>query len=448
MTRTVGETAVVVGAGMSGLTAAAALSDFFSQVIILERDELPAKPAHRPSIPQGRHTHGLLWGGLRALTQLFPGFGDDLAAAGAVRVRAGLDLRLERPGYDPFPQRDLGWDAYALSRPLIEFVVRRRTAALPNVSVRSQSNVTEIVPAPTGAEAAGVRYKSADGRFEILNADYIVDASARGVPTLTFLQACGAPLPKETSIGVDMTYATAIFKIPADAPAEWKGVMVIPDPKLNSRFGLLFPLEGDRWILSVGAPHGDKPPADPDGFMRYVEGIRTPTIFSAVSRAESIDKIERFGFPASVRRHFESLESFPRRVLPIGDAICRFNPMYGQGMSVAAIEAQELKLRLERWSGGDDRLDCLAPEFFAAIGQVLDTPWDVAKLDFIHPQTRGDRPDGFENTLKFLVALNRLAAREPAVHKLMMEVQHLMKPNTVYRDPEFRRKIAAELAAP
>jgi hypothetical protein len=244
-----------------------------------------------------------------------------------------------------------------------------------------------------------------------------------------------------------MSYATAIFKIPADAPAEWKGVMMIPDPKVNSRFGILFPLEGGNWILSVGAPHGDKPPADPDGFMRYVEGMRTPTIFSAVSRAERIDKIERFGFPASVRRHFENLESFPRRLLPIGDAICRFNPIYGQGMSVAAIEAQELKQRLEACSLDDDPWDRLAPEFFTAIGHVLDTPWDVAKLDFIYPQTRGDRPEGFENTLKFLAALNRLAAREPAIHKLMMEVQHLLKPNTVYREPEFRRQIAAEMAA-
>jgi 2-polyprenyl-6-methoxyphenol hydroxylase-like FAD-dependent oxidoreductase len=445
-----GDTVIVIGAGMGGLTAAAALSEFFSRVTLLDRDEWPAHhPAHRPSIPQGRHVHALLGGGLRALEQLFPGVGDDLGSHGAVRCQTGLDIRYDRPGFDPFPQRDLGWHIFAMSRPLIEFVVRSRVMRLSNVALRSRCNVLEIVPTSDLGAAAGVRFEDMNGVTELLTADFIIDASARGVPTLTFLEACRFPLPHETSIGVDISYATATFTIPADAPPDWKVVLVHPDPRVNSHGGLMAPLEGGRWILSVGAAHGDKPPNDHDGFMRYVGQLRTRTIYDAICHAERVGNIERFAFPASVRRHFEKLQAFPRGLLPIADVICRFNPMYGQGMSVASIEAVELKRLLgELDTQADDPLSGLAPAFFAATSLLIDTPWDVANLDFVYPKTRGARPEGFEGTLKFLSALNRLAARDPAVHKLMMEVQHLLRPNTVYREPEFMRQIAAEMALP
>jgi hypothetical protein len=334
-----------------------------------------------------------------------------------------------------------------MSRPLIEFVVRGRVMRLSNVTLRSQCKVLEIVPTADMIAAARVRFEDMNGITELLAADLVIDASARGVPTLTFLEACGFPLPQETSIGVDISYATATFAIPMDAPPDWKGVLVFPDPRVDSHGGLIAPLEGGRWILSVGAAHGDKPPNDHDGFMHYVGQLRTRTIYDAICHAERVGNIERFAFPASVRRHFERLQTFPRGLLPIADVICRFNPMYGQGMSVAAIEAVELrKLLGELNKQSDEPLDGLAPAFFAATSVLIDTPWDVAKLDFVYPKTRGARPEGFEGTLKFLSALNRLAARDPAVHKLTMEVQHLLRPNTVYREPEVMRQIAAEMA--
>src|SRR4051794_6818323 len=126
-----GKRAVVIGAGMGGLTAARAAADAFEEVVVLERDELPGDGAQRAGVPQGRHAHGLLAGGQRALEELFPGLTADLEAGGAVRYRIGLDNRLERPGYDPFPQRDLGWDAPALSRPLLEGGGRRRPPPPP-----------------------------------------------------------------------------------------------------------------------------------------------------------------------------------------------------------------------------------------------------------------------------------------------------------------------------
>jgi 2-polyprenyl-6-methoxyphenol hydroxylase-like FAD-dependent oxidoreductase len=441
----IGKQAVVIGAGMAGLTAAGALADRFDQVVVLERDTLPSEPAYRAGTPQARHVHALLLSGQRALSELFPGFEQDLAQAGAVPLRAGLDVRIERQGYDPFPQRDLGWISYAVSRPTIERAVRARVEGRANTTLRQRCWVQEVLASPDGKAVTGVRYDNEDGASETIAADLVVDASGRGVLTLALLQSIGRPLPEETSIGIDLGYATCVFAIPDDAPTDWKGVMTFGQAPHDSRGGLMLPLEGNRWMATIGGRHGDVPSGDAEGFLSYARALRTPTIYNAISRARRLDRVARYGFPESVRRHFERLDVFPRGLLPIGDAICRFNPVYGQGMSVAALEACLLRRLLER-SGDGDPIAGLAPAFFAEVQALIETPWSVAVLDFVFPDTRGQRPADFETTLRFGIALTRLAAEDPAIHKLTAEVQNLLKPRSVYRDPRLVERVLAKMA--
>jgi 2-polyprenyl-6-methoxyphenol hydroxylase-like FAD-dependent oxidoreductase len=442
----IGKRAVVIGAGMAGLTAAGALADRFEQVVVLERDTLPSEPAFRAGTPQARHVHALLLSGQRALSELFPGFEQDLARAGAVPLTAGLDVRIERPGYDPFPQRDLGWVSYAVSRPAIERAVRARVESRANTTLRQRCRVEEVLASPDGGAVTGVRYDNESGASETMAADLIVDASGRGALTLALLQSIGRPLPEETTIGIDLGYATCVFAIPDDAPTDWKGVMTFGQAPHDSRGGLMLPLEGNRWMATIGGRHGDVPSGDAEGFLAYARTLRTPTIHNAISRATRLDGVARYGFPESVRRHFERLDFFPRGLLPIGDAICRFNPVYGQGMSVAAQEACLLRTLLERLEGDSDPIAGLAPTFFAEVQTLIETPWSVAILDFVFPDTRGQRPADFEITLKFGIALTRLAAVDPAVHKLTAEVQNLLKPRSVYRDPALVERVLAKMA--
>jgi 2-polyprenyl-6-methoxyphenol hydroxylase-like FAD-dependent oxidoreductase len=441
----IGKQAIVVGAGMGGLAAAGAIAPHFEQVVVVERDTLPAEPTHRSGIPQGRHFHGLLVSGQHALGALFPGFEQDLVRAGAVPVIAGLDIRRERPGYDPFPQRDLGWCSYALSRPAIEHALRRRVEGLANVTLRERSRVLELLATPDGPAVTGVRCENGDDSMETLEADLVIDASGRGALTLSLLKSIGRSPPEETTIGVDFGYATCVFAIPDDAPTDWKGVLTFggKDPK-SSRGALISPLEGNRWMLGLGGRHGDEPPGDLEGFLAFARDLRTQTIYNAIRHAKPLGAVVRYGFPESVLRHFERLDSFPRGLLPIADAICRFNPVYGQGMSVAAQEACLLKRLLAGPSAESNRLAGLALAFFAEVPTLLDTPWSVATMDFIHPNTRGQRPADFETRLKFGMALTRLAAEDPAVHRLTMEVQNLLKPRSVYRDdPDLMQRISA-----
>ena len=152
----IGKQAVVIGAGMGGLTAAGALADRFDQVVVLERDTLASEPTYRAGTPQARHVHALLLSGQRALSELFPGFEQDLARAGAVPLTAGLDVRIERPGYDPFPQRDLGWFSYAVSRPALEHTVRQRVESRANITLRQRCRVQEILATSNGEAVTGV----------------------------------------------------------------------------------------------------------------------------------------------------------------------------------------------------------------------------------------------------------------------------------------------------
>ena len=441
----IGSQALVIGAGIAGLTAASALAHRFEHVVVLERDSLPAQPTHRAGTPQARHVHGLLLSGQRALSELFPGFEQDLARSGAVPLRAGLDVRVERPGYDPFPQRDLGWSGYAASRPAIERALRRRVEGQANITLRQRCRVMEVLASPDGAMVTGVRSADEDGTSETMAADLVVDASGRGALTLALLQSIGRPLPEETTIGINLGYATSIFAIPNDAPTDWKGVMTFGEAPRDSRGALMLPLEGNRWMVTVGH-QGDVLPSDAEGFLAFAQSLRTHTIYNAIRHSKLLNGVARYGFPESVRRHFERLDSFPRGLLPIGDAICRFNPVYGQGMSVAALEASLLKRLLEKPGQASDPIAGLAPTFFSEMQALLETPWSVAMLDFAFPHTRGQRPVDFETTLKFGTALSRLAAEDPAVHRLTIEVQHLLKPRSVYRDPNLMQRVFAKMA--
>ena len=309
MSSAIGNQAVVVGAGIGGLAAARALADSFERVVVVERDTLPPDPVQRAGTPQAKHAHVLLAGGQRALSDAFPGFEDDLVRSGAVPLKVALDPRRERPGYDPFPRRDFGWLVYSMSRPLIEFVLRTRVQQLANVTLRDRCRAVAAEVAPDGTTIAAVRCATADGQGETIPADILVDSTGSGRLTLDVLRRLGG-VPEQTAIEVDVGYATAVFAVPG-AASDWKSVMTFPDVPTSTRGALLLPLESNRWMVTAIGRFGDKPPGDRLGFLAFAAELRTPTIFDAIERAEWVGGVQRFAFPASVRRHFERLESFP-----------------------------------------------------------------------------------------------------------------------------------------
>jgi 2-polyprenyl-6-methoxyphenol hydroxylase-like FAD-dependent oxidoreductase len=446
MTSLLGRHAVVIGAGISGLTAAKALSSYFGKVIVIERDALTAAPVARAGTPQARQIHVLLRGGLDALAQFFPELESELQRAGAVRVRVGSQSLLELPGFDPFPQRDLGFDYLSMTRPLLEFVARRLIEKQSNVALKSRSRVTQILESADRSAVTGVRYDDANGRDKELAADFVVDASSRAALTLDLLDRIGLPTPQTTEIGIDLHYATAMFRIPSSTHAHWRAVLHRPHAQ-SGRGGLLVPVENKCWQVNLTHMHGAPLPEDVGDFIAFARTLRTQTIHDAIATAEPIGPICRFGFPCSIRRRFEALARFPDHLVPLGDAICRFNPAYGQGMSVAAQEACALRRLLEARISHANPLTGLARPFFAAVQQFLAAPWAVAESDFVHEKTRGQRPHDLHQRLAFNSALQRAAAVDATVHRIMSEVSHLMRPSNALRDPQIVRRVKALTAA-
>jgi 2-polyprenyl-6-methoxyphenol hydroxylase-like FAD-dependent oxidoreductase len=447
MSNVLGRHALVIGAGMSGLAAAGTLAKHFEQVTVLERDRLADQPSHRPGTPQSRQLHGLLSGGLEALCRIFPGLDQDLASAGAVPIRVGADLREELPGFDPFPHRDFGRVLYAASRPLLEHTVRRRALGHGNLVIRNHCRVLALIPSVDRRSITGVRCQEIDGVPETISADLIVDASARGTLTLAAFDAMGRARPRETSVGVDIGYATATFEIPERRP-DWRAVLTFAGAPDDRRNGFLLAVEDNRWMVCIAELHCSRPPLDLTEFLDAASRLRTRTIHDAIRNARPMGMPQRFALAESSWRHYETMAEFPQGLIPIGDAICRFDPVFGQGMSVAAREASILADLLLRRAGDGKGLAGLPRDYLAEVQPWIAGAWSMsATPDLAYPQTRGERPADLEHTLDFVSALHRVAASDPEVHELLVAVRHLARRSDVLQEPELVDRVRAEMAA-
>src|SRR5215813_1611409 len=442
--RELGKRAVVIGAGMSGLATAGALAQYFERVDILERDRLTATVGSRSGTPQDRHPHGLLAGGLCALDQIFPGFTSDLAAAGAVPVSFAREVQFERPDVGVLPKRDFGISVLCATRPLIELVLRRRAEAVTNVALWPASRVTGIESAAGGDGVRGIRFVNGSGRSETLDADLVVDASGRGAPTLTLLDALGWDRPQMTEIGVDISYTTVLVEIPPDATADWKFVLTLPDPPHVAWHAVMVPTEDGRWIITIADRSATAWIETWDAFREASRSLITPTVYNALRYAQPPEGIRHYRFPVSTWKHFERLARLPRGVLPVADAFCRFNPIHGQGMSSAAKQARLLDDVLHRAVAEPDAIAAVQAGFMAEVASVLETPWTMStSADLAFPQTRGERPDNCAEGREFEAALFRAAVADPVVHRAMVEVAQLLQPHRRLREPDLVRRIEA-----
>ena len=439
-----GQRAVVVGAGVSGLSAARALVDYFHEVVILDRDDLPDDSAPRPGVPQGKHPHGLLGAGLKALENLFPGFGNELVQAGAEPMEPGFDMLYEIPGQDVWPRIKLSWPTYAMSRPLIERTLRRQIERIGKIKVRGGCRVLNIASEARTLAATGIRYEGPDGNRKTLESDLIVDGSGNGSLTVEFLKATDRRPPTETRIGVNMRYASAFFER-VDIGNDYKGVFTFPDAPEQSRGGLILPAENKRYQVVLIGRGKDIPPVNGDEFMRYARTLPTPSVYNAIKNAKRLTGISPFAFVESRWRHFVRVPDFPNGLLPIGDAICRFNPVYGQGMTVALLEANLLFDLLGGLDGS--QLATLAPTFLAKAETLMADPWAMSAIpDFVYPETTGERPADLADRLNFQMALGRLAVRDAEVLELLTEIRHVLKPLSLLDDPTIVRRVKEEIA--
>lgn len=423
MNRQIGDRAVVLGASMAGLLAARVLADAYGQVTVIDRDELPETTVHRRGVPHGRHLHALAARGQQALEELFPGLTAELVAHGAPSGDMLANGRWYFSGHR-LRQANTRLVLLCASRPFLEGHVRARVRALPNVAFLDRCDVVGLAITPDGRRVTGARVlRRADGSAEeLLGADLVVDASGRGSRTPAWLDALGYPRPEREQLRIGLGYATRTYRLPPNALGGDVAILDAATPQ-NPRTGALLLLERDRWMLTLAGILGDHPPTDPDGFLDFARSLRFPDIYQAVHDAEPLDDPVVFRFPASVRHRYERLDRFPAGLLVVGDAVCSFNPIYGQGMSVAALEALTLRRHLQRSTQPQPH------RWFRDLAGVVDVPWEMAAGgDLVFPGVQGRRTTKVRLLNAYLARLHAAAARDASLAHAFLRVVGLVAP--------------------
>ncbi|MDJ1132398.1 hypothetical protein [Streptomyces iconiensis] len=470
--------AVVLGAGMAGLCAARAAAGHFEKVTVVERDRLPPDATARRGIPQGRHVHALLGTGAHALERLFPGLAGELVASGAVRSELLAEARYVL-GDLPLARGDARVTSLQATRPLLEAGIRERVRALPGVTFLEGYDVLDPViegravtgvrvqrragggqrTKPGAAESAagsgadphvgpggtepevepggtGPGGEPAGNEPEVLPAALVVDAMGRAGRAAGWLAAGGYEAPPEERTDIDVGYATRFLMLTNGALGGDKTVLTGNFPAHPGRGCALFLQEDKRWILTLAGMGGDHPPIDEEGFRAFARTALPAALYDVVRGAEVLGTPVFHRFPYSVRRRFERLESYPDGLVAAGDSVCSFNPVYGQGMSVAAREAEVLDTCLR------GALPDLPRRYFAQIVKVVGPAWDLARsADLSVPGVGARRTLGTRIVSRYMQRLLTSAQRDPELAALYVRVIGLLDPPSRMLAPRVVRAV-------
>lgn len=409
--------AVVLGAGIGGLLAARVLRDAFDGVTIVERDRAAADGQVRRGAPQGAHLHGLLDGGRRIIEELHPRLADELVAAGAPSGEPLRDTRWYLHGRRLHPA-STGMRSVLATRPLLESVLRARTAALPGVTFAPPATATGLLPGLDGG-IRGVRTRRPDGTELQIQADLVVDASGRSSRLPGWMSALGHAAPAEDTVDVDLGYATRIYRREPGQLGDHLGVTISTVPR--SRGGGALAVEGDRWLVTLAGILGDAPPADAAGFTAWAATLPVPDIAELIAQARPIGEPVPFRFRGSRWRRFDRLPAPPAGVVAVGDAMCCVNPLYAQGMTLAA----QLALVLRDQLAGPGPLDPGA--YYRAAAPVCRRVWQLAtRSDLALPEVGGPRPLPARLMDSYVRRVQLAAHRDPAVSRTFLRVANLV----------------------
>ena len=425
----------MIGASLAGLVAARVLRDSFDEVLIVERDQIPQGPEPRSGVPQARHIHVLLVRGAQILEELFPGIREELIAGGAPTVDWPSEILWLAPS--GWVQRTgAPYELISASRDILDWTVRMRVLGRDGVRLLDGNDVTGLLAAARPARVTGVSIRSrSDGTSTDLEADLVVDASGRNSHAPAWLTSLGYAQVQESVVNAFLGYSSRVYTPPAGFEPDWKGIVLTSRPPDSKRAGVLFPLNGGLWhVTLVGTGH-DYPPTDEPGFVEFARTLRSPVLHDVLADATPKTSISGYRRTENQLRHFERMASFPDGFVVLGDAASAFNPVYGQGMSVAGLSA----LVLREWlrEGGT------SASFQKRLAGAVSTPWLLATSeDFRFPTTQGGRP-GITMKLmhRYIDRVITVGTVDNVVLDTFIGVVHLVQPPSALFRPSILARV-------
>jgi 2-polyprenyl-6-methoxyphenol hydroxylase-like FAD-dependent oxidoreductase len=425
--------AAVIGGSVAGLMAARVLTDHFDHVVIFDRDTPPDSPQNRKCVPQGPHVHALLPAGGDALSELFPGLLEELISAGGIVFDIGSEVRWFIGGMWRV-QKTFGIPGYSQSRALLEFCIRERVHRLAKVECRYGCEVLGLLVKQDAKRVEGLRVRTGNS-VEDLPADLVVDCSGRGSRLATWLQETGFGKPAEEAVSIHIGYSSRIYRPPRSWKRDWVLLAITATPPSRFKSASIFVVEGGNWMVSLNGRCRNYPPHDEDGFLRFAREVEQPDVYEAIRSAEPLTPIVVHRFPASVRSDYAGLKTFPSGLLPLGDSIASFNPVYGQGMTVAALEALALRKLLRNCTsvGANPQL---CPNYFQETKRIIDHAWAMAAgADLNYRGAEGQRPLRSKLTRLYMKQVLELCAYDPEVAREWTHVAGMLKQPKVLFEP-------------
>jgi 2-polyprenyl-6-methoxyphenol hydroxylase-like FAD-dependent oxidoreductase len=418
-----GKRAAVLGAGLAGLMAAAALRPYFDDVVVIEKDRLPETPQPRKGVPQGHHVHTLLGFGVDALESLLPGVLDALYAAGAVQIRRNFDIWFH-DNDGPTPIRDVGILTPSVTRPLLEHVVRAAVLKHKNVRVCDDTRALGLLTDASGA-ICGLRAADSKGERDEF-AQVVVDCSGRGSRVPKWLREMGHSKVPVRSLNIAMSYTSGHFRLKDHEDAAPPACLMLASPQ-GLRAAYITPVDGGLTLTTLYGRAGDNAPLDQAGFTQWTQGLPHPIVHTRLQGATLVGSLKKYAIPTGLWVRYDQMPDLPAGLVPMGEAVTSFNPMYGQGISLAAGQALALRAALHDASEANRHPNSVAPSYFSASHELNEVGWSVMETrDFVYASTQGSRPDDLDARWQSGRAVRRLAEHDNEVHSQNVRVTHLL----------------------
>ncbi|REB08765.1 glutamate synthase subunit beta [Sporosarcina sp. BI001-red] len=435
------EKAIIIGGGISGKLAARVLSDFFKEVIILESDEETEGPVARKGARQGDHLHALLFAGENGLEELFPGITKTFHMCGAVVINSSKDLAWFYHGV--WKLRHEGKNTTTLqSRPHLEWHIDQYIRKISNVSMLYRHQVKSLLYNQEENRVHGIKVLTSHGSRQTLTADIIVDASGVSSITTSFFKNLNLKIPiKKAQIG--LSYVSKKFRLPPEPSRDWSIKIIYPNPPLEKLGGTLSKIEQDQYIVTLmGYQHAideKQLNSDEDGFLELTKKLPQEDIYNELVQAEPLSKTHVYRIPHMSWKRIEKVKQLPKGLFLIGDTVCRINPVFGQGMSIAVMEALALQ---KLFQTGSQNLDHLQTSFHKQSARILSPIWNmVLTEDLRYPGVIGKKPIGLPIQQWYTKKIFQLSATHEHIYALFIDVMNLVQPQTILLRPGIVKKV-------